>query len=161
MNINWSKVHHLSDFASAPKERGVYLIGIYDGADALPASPPPISDTFLGTNFPSNFTMKYIGRAFETTLYARLKDHYEKSSNKHIREYVRGPNSSKLTFIYNVFPPNDAAYATRIVEHLFLWGIEHEWWNLRRTEQKSVENAIRDLVKDVPDSLGWWDPRDG
>jgi hypothetical protein len=119
----WSKVHNLSDFASAPKEEGIYFVGIYSGPDPLPAQPPPIADKWLGDNWPEHFIGKYVGRAWHTTLYARLKDHFEKSSCRAIREYLKQHGDQCLAYIYATKGSHSfSGFDMRVTEHTFLLG---------------------------------------
>lgn len=166
MRLNWGEVRALTDFANAPKTEGLYIIGVYTGTEALPREIRPAEDEFLGARYPCDFEYKYIGRAFKTTIYQRIKDHYEKSSNKHIREYLRSGQGPALAYISTVFAGDNGPLIAAQYEHLFLTGIS-PWWNVKKSEQKSFQAAMLAMLAKNPIDFRletfsqWYDPQNG
>ena len=164
--LKWSKLHSLSDFMHAPKMEGVYLIGIYTGNLCLSTASDVVSDSYMGHNLPGNFEARYVGRAFRTTLYQRIKDHYEKSSNRHIREFLLGEQRHQLAFTVATFAGEDGPEIAAQMEHLILVGANPAW-NVKKTEGKTFRNAMMAMLNREPvdprleEFSQWYDPRFG
>ena len=109
--MQWSDPSPLSNFASAPREHGVYEIG------------------FLRKNV---FKPKYMGRASgkHSFLRGRLAKHFKGQGNREVRKYLEKAERNNLYFRYKQMPP-DAACIFEAQEQL---AVRFEWND--RTEEK-------------------------
>lgn len=157
----WSEVYDLADFASAPAEEGIYFVGIFDSPVPRPAKMPPIDDRYLGV-WPEGFSGRYVGRAYKTTLRIRLKDHFEKSSNRNIRDHLKEHGDHSLSFIFITADRLPGPFGVAAIEHFFLTAAKYDW-NKRTHERAAWMKALKEWSDHTPgsDLAGWWDPQDG
>ncbi|WP_151981923.1 hypothetical protein [Marinobacter salarius] len=130
--MEWSEKHKLADYIRAPKEPGIYFVGIHKPGFLHDG------DEFLGENMPHEFIPKYVGIS-KRSVRSRLYAHAKGRGNRHIKSFIARHGIEDLEYVYHV------SKGTEVEHHFLTHTIDQFVWNIRQSEEGAWRKLLRSL----------------
>lgn len=130
--MEWSDKHKLANYIQAPKEPGIYFVGIHKPGYFHNG------DEFLGKNMPHEFIPKYVGIS-KRSVRSRLYAHAKGRGNRHIKSFISENGIDGLEYVYHI------SKGTEIEHHFLTFTIDLFVWNIRQSEGAAWRKFLHSL----------------